>query len=179
MPRPGALTFLTGGARSGKSRLAVEMAQEWDGPVAVIVTAHAGDEEMAARIELHRAHRPASWTTIEAPEELEEALRGIEAGAFAVVDCLTLWVANLLEKGVPVDEVDERARAAAAAASSRPSPVVVVTNEVGSGIVPVNALARRYRDALGRVNAIFSEAADDAYLVVAGRGLRLEVIDAR
>jgi adenosyl cobinamide kinase/adenosyl cobinamide phosphate guanylyltransferase len=173
------LTFLTGGARSGKSRLAVEMGKSWPGPVGMIVTARADDDEMTERIELHRAHRPESWTTVEAPEALDDELTKLQEDAFAIVDCLTLWVSNLLAVDLSDDEIDARASAAVAAALARPSPVVVITNEVGSGIVPLNALARRYRDVLGRVNAAFSQAAAEAYLVVAGRLLRLELPDGR
>jgi adenosylcobinamide kinase / adenosylcobinamide-phosphate guanylyltransferase len=173
------VTFLTGGARCGKSSVAVELAKAWDGPVTVVVTARAGDEEMAARIESHRAHRPEAWTTVEAPVELEAAVADLPDDSFAIVDCLTLWVSNLLEEGASDDEIQARARACAAAAAAHPSPVVVVTNEVGSGIVPMNELARRFRDVHGRVNALWAEIADDAFLVVAGRVLRLEVIDAR
>ena len=168
------LTFLTGGARCGKSRIAVEMAARWSGPVGVIVTARAGDDEMAVRIERHRAHRPAAWTTVEAPEELEAAIASLPDDTFAVVDCLTLWVSNLMAAGSSDEEIEALARAVAAAAANRVSPVVAVTNEVGSGIVPMNELARRFRDVHGRVNAIWCEVADDAYLVVSGRVLRLE-----
>jgi adenosyl cobinamide kinase/adenosyl cobinamide phosphate guanylyltransferase len=172
-------TFLTGGARSGKSRIAVGLGKRWAGPVAMIVTAHAGDDEMAERIRLHREHRPASWTTIEAPEKLDDALATLDEGTFAIVDCLTLWVSNLLALDLSDDDIAARARDAITVAAARPSPVVVVTNEVGSGIVPMNPLARRYRDLLGRVNALWSGAAEDAYLVVAGRVLRLEASNAR
>ena len=173
------MTFLTGGARCGKSTLAVEMASGWAGPVAVVVTARAGDDEMAARIEQHRARRPREWTTVDAPEDLEGPLAEVPDDAFVIVDCLTLWVSNLLEIGASDEKVEGRARSAAAAASARSAPVVVVTNEVGSGIVPMNALARRFRDVQGRVNAIWAEAAEEAFLVVAGRVLRLETLDAR
>jgi adenosylcobinamide kinase / adenosylcobinamide-phosphate guanylyltransferase len=171
------LTFLIGGARCGKSRLSVEMGKRWDGPVAVVVTARPNDDEMARRVARHRANRPATWTTIEAPEELEAALAELDDDVFAVVDCLTLWVSNLMEAGLSDDDIEARARTAASVAAARRGPVVAVTNEVGSGIVPVNAVARRWRDVHGRVNAVWSEAAADAFLVVAGRTLRLEVAD--
>jgi adenosyl cobinamide kinase/adenosyl cobinamide phosphate guanylyltransferase len=161
------LVVLLGGARSGKSRLALERAVE---PVVFIATAEALDDEMTERIERHRRERPAGWRTIEEPVELEQALGEVPAGATAIVDCLSLWVANVLDSG----DVEEAAASAARTASARDGLTIAVTNEVGLGIVPDNALARRYRDVLGRVNATWAGAADEAYLVVAGRTLRLE-----
>jgi adenosylcobinamide kinase / adenosylcobinamide-phosphate guanylyltransferase len=169
-----ALTFLLGGARSGKSALAVRAASSWSGPVVFVATGTGGDEEMAERIRRHRAERPAAWTTVEEPVQLREALRGVSSDACLVVDCLSLWVANLLEAGWQDDAVEEEATAVALKAASRESLTVVVSNEVGLGIVPGTPLGRRYRDVLGRVNAIFAEAASEPLLVVAGRKVRLE-----
>ena len=160
------LVLLVGGARSGKSRLALERAVE---PVVFIATGEAGDDEMAERIERHRRERPAQWSTVEEPVELGRALAQVPAGATAIVDCLSLWVANVFESR-PVEEL---AVEAARAAAARDGLTIAVTNEVGLGIVPDNALARAYRDALGRVNAVWADAADEAYFVVAGRALRL------
>jgi len=164
------LVLLIGGARSGKSSLAVERAAGAGLPVVFVATGEAGDDEMAARIELHRRERPAEWTTVEEPVELARAVADAPGDAVLVVDCLSLWVANVLERG----EVEAAAADAARLAAARPGPTIAVTNEVGLGIVPDNELARRYRDALGRVNAIWAAAADEAYFVVAGRALRLE-----
>lgn len=162
------VTFLLGGVRSGKSALAVELARAWDGPVTVIATAEARDDEMAERIRLHRAARPAEWTTVEEPLELESAIEGADADAAVVVDCISLWVANVLD-----DDVDARNEAAVGAALGR-ERAIVVSNEVGLGVVPVSELGRRYRDVLGRVNARWASAADDAAFVVAGKMLRLQ-----
>jgi adenosylcobinamide kinase / adenosylcobinamide-phosphate guanylyltransferase len=169
-----ALTLLLGGARSGKSALAVRAAGAWAGPVEVVVTAEARDAEMAARIERHRAARPAGWRTVEAPLQLEAALRDAAPGALVIVDCLTLWVSNLLELGTDDAALERRAREAAALAASRAAPTLAISNEVGSGIVPSLALARRYRDLLGQVNATWAAAADHALLLVAGRALPLQ-----
>jgi adenosylcobinamide kinase / adenosylcobinamide-phosphate guanylyltransferase len=168
-----ALTVLLGGARSGKSALAQRFAGRWDGPVTVVVTGQAGDAEMAERIARHRAARPAGWGTVEEPLELEVALAAAAGDAFVVVDCLTLWVSNLLEHGLTDAQVEARARAAAATAAARAAPTVAVSNEVGSGIVPADPLSRRYRDLLGQVNAVWAAAADRALLLVAGRALSL------
>jgi adenosyl cobinamide kinase/adenosyl cobinamide phosphate guanylyltransferase len=166
------LVFLTGGTRSGKSSLAVAMAERHGGDVVFLATATAGDAEMAERIARHRAERPAGWTTVEEPVALEAAIAAAPPRACLVVDCLSLWVANLLEASRP-DEVERAATSAAAAAAGRPGPTIAVTSEVGLGVVPTSALGRAYRDVLGRVNAIWAERATDAYLVVAGRVLHL------
>jgi adenosylcobinamide kinase / adenosylcobinamide-phosphate guanylyltransferase len=160
--------LLLGGARSGKSALAVEIAGRWGGPVTFVATAEAGDEEMAARIARHRAERPAAWRTVEEPLRLLDAIEEAPAGDLLVVDCLTLWVSNLLPRdaGAPAAEV-------AAALAARPGPAVVVSNEVGMGIVPDHPLGRAFRDALGAVNTTFAERAERAALLVAGRLLEL------
>jgi adenosyl cobinamide kinase/adenosyl cobinamide phosphate guanylyltransferase len=163
------LVLLTGGARSGKSRLAVELASREGGAVTFLATGEAGDEEMAERIERHRAERPADWRTVEEPLRLREAVEA--AGGSLIVDCLSLWVANALEARL---DVEAEATAAADAAAGRAGLTVAVTNEVGMGVVPPTRLGREYRDLLGRVNAIWADAAAEAYLVVAGRALRLE-----
>jgi adenosyl cobinamide kinase/adenosyl cobinamide phosphate guanylyltransferase len=162
------VVFLLGGARSGKSQHAVRLAVETGLPVTFVATAEARDREMAERIAAHRRDRPANWTVVEEPVDLRAAIERADPGAALVVDCLSLWVANLLERGCEVD-----AAAAVEAAGVRDAPTVVVSNEVGLGVVPISELGRRYRDVLGRVNAVWAEAADEAYLVVAGRLLRL------
>jgi adenosylcobinamide kinase / adenosylcobinamide-phosphate guanylyltransferase len=164
------LVVLLGGARAGKSTLAVELARSWGGPVTYVATAEAGDDEMARRIEQHRAQRPQEWTTIEEPLALGDALRALDDRALAVVDCLTLWVANLMARG---DPVLAEANAVAELAAKRGAPVIAITNEVGLGIVPATPLGREYRDVLGSVNATFVRRATDAAFVVAGRPLAL------
>ena len=175
--RPNALTLLTGPVASGKSRLAAQLASVWRGPVEVIVTAEPRDEEMRARIERHRAERPDGWGVVEAPLDLSGALDRAGADSFVIVDCLTLWTSNRMGTGDAGELMVELADAAADRAAARPAPTVVVTNEVGWGIVPVNDLARAYRDVLGRVNAAFAERAARAMVVVAGRVVPLEIPD--
>lgn len=128
---------------------------------------------MAARIEAHRSGRPKGWVTVEEPLHVEHALAGCHEDATVVVDCLTLWVANMLEAGTSDEVVLKRASEASALASRRKGLVVAVSNEVGSGIVPASPLSRRYRDLLGSVNQMFAADAQAAYLVVAGRLLSL------
>jgi adenosylcobinamide kinase / adenosylcobinamide-phosphate guanylyltransferase len=168
------LVVLLGGARAGKSALALELAERWTGPVAYIATAEARDEEMAARIERHRRERRASWTTIEEPLALCQALESLKGEQAAIVDCLTLWVANLLERGDDPAAIVAEAGKVAQAASVRNAPVIAVTNEVGLGIVPANALARTYREVLGEVNRAFVKAAESAAFVIAGKALTLD-----
>jgi adenosyl cobinamide kinase/adenosyl cobinamide phosphate guanylyltransferase len=167
-------TFLVGGARSGKSTLAVRLASAFDGPVAVIATAEARDDEMAERIRAHRAARPSEWDVVEAPLGLLGAVEGVREDSSAIVDCLTLWVSNALEDGTADVDVEGEASKVASVLASRAAPSIVVSNEVGLGIVPANELARRYRDVLGRVNAAFAAEAERSFLVVAGRGLPLQ-----
>jgi adenosylcobinamide kinase/adenosylcobinamide-phosphate guanylyltransferase len=162
------LTFLLGGARSGKSALAVELGRAWEGPVTFIATAESRDDEMAERIRLHREARPQDWTIVEEPLELASAIETADPNSAVIVDCISLWIANVLD-----DDVDARNEAALNAAS-RLQRVIVVSNEVGLGVVPVSELGRRYRDVLGRVNARWAAAADDAAFVVAGKMLRLQ-----
>lgn len=170
------LTVLIGGARSGKSSLAVELGRRHaDGGGAVTYVATSpridGDADLDARIAAHRAERP-GWPTIEEPEDLARALS--EAGdSLAIVDCLTLWVNNLLHRGDDDDAIAAHASAVAAQAAARAAPTVVITNEVGMGVHPTSEIGRRYRDLLGRVNQTFTARAERALLLVAGRAVAL------
>lgn len=166
--------LLLGGARSGKSALAARLALESMLPVTVIATATAGDEEMAHRIGRHRDSRPAEWKTVEEPIDLLGAIRASAAGDFLVVDCLTLWVTNLLGAGHDVGDFARLADPVVRELRRRRG--VVVSNEVGMGIVPANELARHFRDALGFVNTRFAEGAERAVLMVAGRAVELAPI---
>ena len=168
-----ALTVLLGGARSGKSRWAVRLATDTRRPVTFIATGEARDDEMASRIRRHRAERPPDWTTVEEPIHLADALRGVDAGQTVILDCLTLWVSNLLDQELTDDEVRAAATEAAAITARHDGEVIVISNEVGSGIVPMTPLGRRYQDLLGEVNAIWVEGSSRAALVVAGRPLWL------
>ncbi len=168
------LTVLLGGARSGKSTAALRLASRADGRVCFIATSPRieGDHDLDARIAAHRDERPAEWRTIEAEVDIPAALR--DAGdALVVLDCLTVWVGNLL----PLGHADERVLAASAEAlriaSARTANTTVVTNEVGMGIIPADAMTRRYRDLLGRVNQQWVAASDQAHLLIAGRALPL------
>lgn len=167
--------LVTGGARAGKSGWAEAEAVRLAGDdVTFIATAEPRDDEMAARIAAHRAARPDGWTTIEAPLLVSEAVRRARTPV-VIVDCLTLWASNLMlgdgdrSGAAPVVErVEERAEELVAALSRHTGTVIVVTNEVGLGLVPDNAVARAYRDLLGRVNVRVARDADRVVLLVAG-----------
>jgi adenosyl cobinamide kinase/adenosyl cobinamide phosphate guanylyltransferase len=168
-----ALLVLLGGARSGKSALAQRLARATDAAVTLIVTAEARDDEMAERIAAHRAGRPPGWVTVEEPLDVAGAFAGVPQHACVILDCLTLWVSNLLLSGWPAKRIEEEAARVAAMAADRVAPTLVVSNEVGMGVVPAYELGRAFRDIQGRVNASFCDVADKAVVVVAGRALDL------
>jgi adenosylcobinamide kinase/adenosylcobinamide-phosphate guanylyltransferase len=163
--------LITGGARSGKSTRAEARAREFAGKPVYIATAEGFDHEMRERIAKHRARRGQDWIEHETPLELVAALGATDGGGARLVDCLTIWLSNLMHEGR--DWASEAARLAEALKMQR-SPVVLVTNEVGSGIVPDNALARAFRDAAGLLNQMIARVADEVELVVAGLPMRVK-----
>jgi adenosylcobinamide kinase/adenosylcobinamide-phosphate guanylyltransferase len=161
-----ALVLVGGGARSGKSRWALERARKCGDRLVYIATAEALDDEMSARIAKHRAERGDEFVTIEAPLDLAGAIRSLSSDAI-VVDCLTLWLSNSMS-------LEDKTEETIAVALESTADVIVVTNEVGCGIVPENALARDFRDRAGRMNQRFAEAADEVYWMVFGQALRVK-----
>ena len=161
----GLVTLVLGGARSGKSRYAEWLIATYPKPWVYIATAEARDGEMAERIAAHRARREAGSQTIEAPHEVPEALAAAQGDAAVLVDCLTLWLSNLMLGSFNVEAMTERLEQALAA---RGGPTVLVSNEVGLGIVPDNALARRFRDAQGTLNQRIAAKSQRAVMMVAG-----------
>jgi len=167
--------LLLGGARSGKSRYAVEQAQLIGGATAVVATARALDGDMAARIARHRAERPARWATIEEPHDVPAACRrAARSHDVVVVDCITVWVSNLMERGdddalvlAAVDDLAKMLR-------ERLVSVILVSNEVGQGVHPPTELGRRFRDLLGLVNQRLAAAADRVTLMVAALPLTVK-----
>lgn len=168
------LTVLLGGARSGKSALAEELARRSGAAVTYIATCPRieGDDDLADRIDRHRADRPGAWTTIEEELRLASAIESAGEG-FLIVDCLTLWVSNLRHHGRGEEDIADASRRSIAAIRRHRGDAVVVSNEVGLGIVPADASTREYRDVLGRVNQAWAGAADRALLMVAGRATPL------
>ena len=181
------LILITGGARSGKSGFAERLAMQGK-RVLFVATAEALDDDMARRIAAHRGSRPAEWDTLEEPRNLPEAISRKAAGANSaydtiIVDCLTIWVSNLLL--LHEGNADAEARIVDAAKklldvrNSSDARWIVVTNEVGLGVVPSSSLGRTYRDALGRVNSLVASRADKVYLMAAGLALDLKALGAR
>ncbi|WP_296223590.1 bifunctional adenosylcobinamide kinase/adenosylcobinamide-phosphate guanylyltransferase [Ralstonia sp. UBA689] len=173
------LTLVLGGARSGKSHHAEQLALQCAGPVTYIATAHEGDEEMQLRIALHRARRPEHWTVAEVPEHLAEALyTHAQHGGCVLVDCITLWLNNLLfaeqrdypETGLitPPEVWTAEIDALLTALPLLPGEIILVSNEIGLGVVPMGALTRFYVDELGRLNQRLAGLADNVHLLVAG-----------
>jgi len=172
------LILILGGARAGKSTFALRLAKQHagQGSVTFIATAQAFDDEMKQRIARHREERPAHWKTIEEPYQLDDALIKASNSDVALIDCLTLFVSNWLlrDEDSRLQEVSE---SFLATVQSRTQTVIVVSNEVGLGLVPETPLGRTFRDSLGRVNQQFAEEADEVYLLVAGLPLRLKPRD--
>lgn len=162
------LTIILGGARSGKSAFAEQLAMNSGLPKTYIATAQALDGEMADRIAAHRARRH-DWTTTEVPLDLVAALKRVPDGSVVLIDCLTLWLSNhlLAESDADVDGL-------LTAIETLPSSVICVSNEVGMGLVPDNALGRKFRDAQGVLNCRIAERADLAVFVAAGLPLVLK-----
>ena len=165
------IVLVTGGCRSGKSAFALQMALKRKGPRVFIATARALDREMKKRIEKHRRDRPAGFRLIEEPLRAGRALsHALRQGGTAVFDCVTLWVSNLMQENKRFDETraEKEADAFIRAAKNLKGRIIVVTNEVGWGIVPVNQKTRKYRDCVGRINQVLAAQAGQVHLLVSG-----------
>ncbi|WP_448042558.1 bifunctional adenosylcobinamide kinase/adenosylcobinamide-phosphate guanylyltransferase [Bradyrhizobium liaoningense] len=166
-----AVILITGGARSGKSTRAEARARSFPGQPVYIATAEALDGEMEERIARHRARRGTDWIEREVPLDLLQVLVATDGGGARLVDCLTLWLSNLMHAE---RDWEHEVNALAATLLHLKSPVVLVTNEVGLGIVPDNALARSFRDAAGIMNQIIADVADEVEFIVAGLPMKLK-----
>ncbi len=170
-----ASALILGGARSGKSRYALEQARALGGPTAFVATAQALDAEMARRIQRHRAERPPGWLTVEEPLELAAALRHLVGRVrVVVVDCLTLWVANRLQRESADEPILAEADDLAKLLAERPYHAFLVSNEVGLGVHPETASGIRFRDLLGLVNQQIAAAVDRVVWMTAGLPLTLK-----
>lgn len=163
--------LITGGARSGKSRIAESWTLRLGRSPVYVATAQSDDEEMALRIADHRSRRGPEWMTVQEPLELGRALLETDGAGPRLVDCLTLWLSNLM---LAQRDWSDAAHVLAETIRAQSAPVILVTNEVGGGIVPENAIARRFRDAAGAVNQLIAEAVDEVYLAVSGYPLQVK-----
>jgi adenosylcobinamide kinase/adenosylcobinamide-phosphate guanylyltransferase len=175
----GRTVFITGGARSGKSGFAEQLADGFGGQLCYLATAQALDGEMSQRISKHQQRRGDAWLTIEEPLRLAQALEANDGTFNAILlDCLTLWISNLLLYEETGEETEPRIMAEvqrlATTLQGMTTPVIIVSNEVGMGIVPENSLARMFRDIAGQTNQIIAAAADEAWLVASGIPLKLK-----
>jgi adenosylcobinamide kinase/adenosylcobinamide-phosphate guanylyltransferase len=169
------ITFITGGARSGKSRLAEELTAKKGDPLGYLATGQAGDAEMTARIARHQARRGTAWQTMEEPIRVLEVLQGHDGYFRAImVDCLTLWLSNLLFHYSDPARVLQDVQELAASFATLQTPLFIVSNEVGMGIVPENPLARNFRDLAGEANELIAAAADNVYITFSGLPLKLK-----
>ncbi len=163
----GKLIFITGGARSGKSAFAQKLAARLGKKVTYIATAQAKDKEMELKIKFHRKNRPSHWKTIEEEKDITEVLsRGAKKSEVILLDCLTLLISNLLLSSRK--DVLKEVRQLVGRIKEIKATTLIVSNEVGMGIVPDNRLARRFRDIAGEANQIVAQVADEVYLVVSG-----------
>lgn len=170
------LTLLLGGARSGKSSLAVRIGEAWEGPVMFVATARTDpdDADLAARVQRHRAERPPHWSTVETHVHVIDAVHNAAPDALVIVDCITLWVAAAFDHPGGPDQIERDAAELAEAAVARDAPTVLVSNEVGLGLHPMSELGRAYRDTLGRVNTSLAARARRTLFLAAGRAVRLD-----
>jgi adenosylcobinamide kinase/adenosylcobinamide-phosphate guanylyltransferase len=174
----GKLVFITGAARSGKSSFAERMAAETGSPVIYIATCVPGDEEMLERVARHQARRPANWRTVEEPLDPASVIKENDSpGKVFLLDCITLLVLNLIldpKSGLAEDELLEKMAELAQVSYYSAADVIMVSNEVGWGIVPGDPLSRMYRDVIGRANQAFAAQADEAWFTVSGIPLELK-----
>lgn len=175
---PTGTTLILGGARSGKSDLAVQLGVAWGGPVTFVATCEPGDDDsLASRIARHRADRPSSWRTVEDAIAVPETVHRSPIGSLVIVDCVSLWIARLLMDGLTEDDATQRASALSRACAVRDAPVLLVSNEVGLGVHPSTPLGSEFRDVLGRANRCLADAANRSVLLIAGRVLRLTPVE--
>lgn len=170
------LILVTGGARSGKSSYAQSIADEIEGRKVYLATAQALDNEMKSRIEIHRMDRPAGWNTVEETKHLSKTVKEIDKKFEVIlIDCITMWISNLLViEGFSESEIIKELESFISNCKEFEGTVIVVSNEVGSGIVPDNKIARLFRDIAGKANQKIATAADNVYLVVAGIPMKLK-----
>lgn len=168
------ITLILGGVRSGKSNFALELAKKSGKKITFIATCALKDKEMKKRIRLHRALRPRSWNTLEEFYNLNESLDKIEEGSGAIIDCIGIYIGNLFHKKISDKKIIENIKEFVNRISRSDRHIFIVSNEVGSGVVPPSASGRQFRDILGIVNQLIAEKSDEVYLVTAGIPLQIK-----
>lgn len=171
----GKLTFIIGGARSGKSNLAAQMAKEENKRVVFIATAQVLDEEMERRVQLHKKERPHYWRTIEEHKNLIPHLEKINSSFdIAIIDCLTLYISNLFLEKEDEHRIEDHINTLIQALKTAAFKTIIISNEVGLSIIPDNALARKFRDLAGKINQIAAKQSDEVFFMVSGLPLKLK-----
>ena len=173
------LSLLVGGARSGKSDLAVQLGESWPDQVTFVATATAGDADMTARISQHQNERPAGWTLVESPNFSATHAEALAVDDLVILDCVTLLVSNLMFADNAESAINRHITELGQVLASRAAPTLVVSNEVGLGIHPETELGRIYRDTLGRANRSLAAAAETSLFVAAGKVLPLHELTIR
>ncbi len=169
------ITFILGGARSGKSRFAIERAKGIGKKVAFIATCKPSDKEMKGRISIHKKARPSHWQTFEEPQEVSSLLKKMDQEfEVIIIDCLTLFVSNILLEGFKQKDIKKSCEDMLSALKNLNARAIIVSNEVGLGIVPDNKLAREFRDIAGRVNQIVAEEANEVFFMASGLALKIK-----
>lgn len=171
----GKITFILGGARSGKSKYARDLAGNLGGKVAFIATCQPKDTEMKRRINIHKNLRPSHWKTFEESLDLNSTLKRISSKFDTIIiDCLTLLLSNLILKGIKETEIKARFRKLLSILTKTKAQIIIVSNEVGLGIVPQNKLARDFRDIAGRINQMIATKSDEIYFLISGIPWRIK-----
>ena len=168
------IIFITGSVRSGKSDLAVQLAKKEGKQVLFLATCRPADDEMRERVDNHQKSRPENWETIEEEKAIASVIADCAPDKIIIIDCLTLWVTNLLLSGLIEKEIDEKITELIHALQATSSIVILVSNEVGWGIVPEHELARRFRDIMGRAHQRISRMSHEVYLVIAGIPMKIK-----
>ncbi len=170
----GRIVFVVGGARSGKTRFALDLGMRHPAPRLYIATAEARDHEMRERIDNHKKERQGNWDAAEEVKDIASSVKGAGKYSVLIIDCITIWMSNLMEAGLTDEGILAEAGCLISACRDGTATAILISNEVGMGIVPENPLARRFRDLSGKVNQRLATASDEAHLIAAGLAFRMK-----
>jgi len=170
----GKIIFITGGARSGKSRQATELAQNLGNNIVFIATCVPLDDEMKERVKRHKRSRPKNWNTIEESTDLASALKSLDSFDVVIIDCITLFLTNLMMAELSDEDILSKIQKTVDTAKEANFPVIIVSNEIGLGLVPANEMGRRFRDLSGFANQTIAKNAEEVYFMVSGLPLKVK-----